>query len=130
MRLGSRKPIKSRLLGDIALAGSSPSRKDGLVVEPGDHFYPLSVAAPGSMGRTGSWRTQRPVVDVEKCIGCYLCWLYCPDNTIIMREKAGPRGQDVASIDYEYCKGCGICANVCPVNAIEMVDESKFISQS
>jgi len=78
---------------------------------------PLSKPAPGSAGKTGAWRTQRPVVDLDKCTGCLLCWLYCPEDTVIRLEN------DKVTIDYEYCKGCGICADVCPFNAIQMVPE-------
>ena len=78
---------------------------------------PLSRPAPGSVGKTGTWRTMKPGVILDKCTGCKICWLYCPENTIFMREDGKVR------IDYEYCKGCGICANVCPFDAIEMVPE-------
>ena len=108
-------------------ARASRGRAPEPVLDPRGHLYPVSMAEPGSMGRTGFWRTQRPVVDPVKCTGCYLCWLYCPEDVIEMREKAGPRGQDIPVIDYEYCKGCGVCAVACPVNAIQMVDEEQFI---
>lgn len=78
---------------------------------------PLSVPKVGSMGKTGSWRTFRPVVNYSKCKFCMLCWIYCPDGAIIRREDDSPE------IDYEYCKGCGICANECPVKAIVMLRE-------
>ncbi len=89
-----------------------------LVVEPETFFVaPLSRPAPGSVGKTGTWRTARPVVNLDKCTGCMLCWLYCPENTIF-KTSDGKVG-----IDYEYCKGCGVCANVCPFRAIDMVEE-------
>ncbi|MEB3779973.1 MAG: 4Fe-4S binding protein [Desulfurococcales archaeon] len=78
---------------------------------------PLSTPSPGASGVTGFWRTMKPVINEDKCIKCILCWLYCPEDTIIRRED------DSVYVDYEYCKGCGICADVCPVNAIEMVRE-------
>jgi 2-oxoacid:acceptor oxidoreductase delta subunit (pyruvate/2-ketoisovalerate family) len=65
--------------------------------------------------RTGAWRSERPVVDLEKCIRCDLCWIFCPDGCI-------DRTADYA-IDYGYCKGCGICAVECPRDAIRMVRE-------
>ncbi len=63
---------------------------------------------------TGSWRSVRPVLDADRCNGCNICWLYCPDGCI-------PRGVD--TIDLDYCKGCGICAEVCARNAISMERE-------
>ena len=101
----------------------------GLLAEenPAGHILPLSRGAPGSMGKTGTWRTERPIVNLEKCIGCYLCWLYCPEHVIEMVPGKGVKAREVPEIDYDYCKGCGICANVCPVKAIEMVSEEEFL---
>ncbi len=64
------------------------------------------------------WRTFKPVVDVEKCIGCKRCWVYCPENCIKIVD-----GKSV--IDYAFCKGCGICVTECPVKAVEMKSESE-----
>ncbi|MDO8692250.1 MAG: 4Fe-4S binding protein [Dehalococcoidia bacterium] len=83
-----------------------------------------AVASPsiGEAGRTGDWRTTRPVVEHGKCAAerkggntCFLCWLYCPEGVI---QRSVP-----ITIDLEYCKGCGICAEECPSKAIIMVEE-------
>jgi len=78
------------------------------------------IDEPGSSAKTktGEWRTLKPVVDKKKCIKCGLCWLYCPDACIKIKN-------DGADIDYDYCKGCGICARHCPVKAIKMVREEN-----
>ncbi len=68
--------------------------------------------------KTGSWRTQMPVVDREKCIKCGQCQLNCPDGCIFVTEEG-------AKPNYDYCKGCGICAQVCPVKCIKMETEEK-----
>jgi len=68
---------------------------------------------------TGSWRSKRPVVDKEKCINCLVCWMYCPDNSILV-EKGEMKG-----IKLTHCKGCGICAHQCPKQAIKMVEEGE-----
>ncbi len=70
--------------------------------------------------RTGAWRTtQRPVLDLQACIHCLRCWIWCPDASILLE------GERVTGVDYEHCKGCGICEQVCPpkVHAIRMVPE-------
>ncbi|MEM1508464.1 MAG: 4Fe-4S dicluster-binding protein [Thermofilaceae archaeon] len=77
----------------------------------------IACPAKGSAGKTGLWRTERPVIDRSKCLKCLVCWLYCPEAAII-RD-----GDDSVEVDYEYCKGCGICANECPVKCITMVPE-------
>jgi 2-oxoacid:acceptor oxidoreductase delta subunit (pyruvate/2-ketoisovalerate family) len=80
----------------------------GGVVRPGEAPRP----------RTGGWRTGvRPAVDLDRCIDCLLCWLYCPDTAVAVDAGA------FAGIDLEVCKGCELCAAVCPVAAIEMVPE-------
>jgi pyruvate ferredoxin oxidoreductase delta subunit len=81
----------------------------GVIDKPGNSIYIL----------TGSWRSSKPVVDLSKCIKCLICWVDCPDNSIIRLDN------DYVDIDYDHCKGCGICAQVCPTNAIEMVEEES-----
>lgn len=62
------------------------------------------------------WRSIRPVVNVETCVGCGQCYFYCPDGVISMDNGK-------AVIDYDFCKGCGICAKICKPNAIGMEAE-------
>lgn len=79
-------------------------------------IFPVSTPQKGAGGPTGTWRTYRPVYDAEKCNGCLLCWIYCPEAVISREDR---------SIDYEYCKGCGICETECPKKAIVMVREEE-----
>ncbi len=71
---------------------------------------------------TGSWRTERPVLDPERCTSCLICWIFCPDSSIIVKDGK------MIGFDLDHCKGCGICARECPpkFSAIRMVSESKF----
>ena len=66
---------------------------------------------------TGGWRSERPFRDDDKCTQCLLCWVFCPDTSVIVA------GEKVVDFDYDHCKGCGICAHECPADAIEMVPE-------
>ncbi|MDR1922640.1 MAG: 4Fe-4S binding protein [Candidatus Adiutrix sp.] len=66
--------------------------------------------------KNAGWRSVRPVLSPEKCIGCLQCCLHCPDGTI------RPEG-DAIAFDYDFCKGCGICAKSCKPGAISMTDE-------
>ena len=68
---------------------------------------------------TGNWRCRRPVLDKEMCTECSICWIYCPDASVI-------RGEDGFSFNLKYCKGCGLCEEVCPSNAISMVPELDY----
>lgn len=67
---------------------------------------------------TGEWRSQRPVLDPERCSRCGICWMYCPDNAI--HEEGGD-----FVISLTYCKGCGICAQECPQKAITIEKEER-----
>jgi pyruvate ferredoxin oxidoreductase delta subunit len=62
------------------------------------------------------WRTERPVLENEKCSGCFSCYLFCPEGVIFKKGK-------IVDIDYSFCKGCGICAKICLKKAIKMVRE-------
>lgn len=89
-----------------------------------DNISAMGTVSIGEAGKTGDWRSLRPVIDRKKCIpmvknkpACYLCWLYCPEGVI----RAGVE----VTIDLDYCKGCGICAEECPPRAISMIREDR-----
>jgi len=79
----------------------------------------LFFAEPGSTrkNKTGSWRTFRPVCDLELCTACTLCEGFCPEGIITVTKE------EKYHADMDYCKGCGLCAEVCPVGAITMERE-------
>ena len=56
------------------------------------------------------WRIEKPVFNKDYCIDCQFCWIYCPDISIISRDKK------MLGIDMDHCKGCGVCVEVCPTN--------------
>ena len=56
------------------------------------------------------WRIVKPVFNKDYCIDCQFCWIYCPDVSIISRDKK------MIGVDMDHCKGCGICVEVCPTN--------------
>ncbi len=94
-----------------------------MTVEPGDGYRDIPegglVREAGNSReyKTGGWRTERPVLDEDRCTDCFLCAVYCPDYSVEHRDE------EVVGFDLEYCKGCGICANECPVDAISMEQE-------
>ena len=77
------------------------------------------ITEPGNAVKyeTGSWRSKRPEVDKEKCTNCLTCWIFCPDNSIIVEEGK------MKGFKYSHCKGCGICAVQCPAKCIIMKEE-------
>ncbi|MGC8833907.1 MAG: 4Fe-4S binding protein [Armatimonadota bacterium] len=85
----------------------------------------LTVGAVGRPGttapnRTGDWRVLHPEFLHEKCAGCSLCAMACPEGCVTGDPKA-------KKFDYDayYCKGCGLCVAVCPVGDIRMVAETR-----
>jgi Pyruvate/2-oxoacid:ferredoxin oxidoreductase delta subunit len=48
------------------------------------------------------------------CIGCDLCFLLCPDLSIL---KTGFKDYSVSA---DFCKGCSQCATTCPRHVIDM----------
>ena len=79
------------------------------------------VTEPGNAinYKTGDWRSQKPVFDLEKCIKCGLCYIYCPEGCIRQNDE------EKFEADLYYCKGCGICAVECPKDVITMVEETE-----
>jgi len=68
--------------------------------------------ATATLRHTGSWRMERPEIELAKCKRCFLCYLYCPDAAIRLDEDNYPH------LDYDHCKGCMICSAECPTQAI------------
>ena len=69
--------------------------------------------------KTGDWRSLRPVVDKSKCIQCGVCYIFCPDMSIMKTDDG------YFEADLYYCKGCGICAFECFTGCIDMVTEEE-----
>lgn len=78
-----------------------------------DSSYVASVA---------HWRVEKPVHNVEHCINCYFCWVYCPDSSILVRDEK------MIGVDYVHCKGCGVCVDVCPTNPKSLLMFSDYES--
>ena len=68
-----------------------------------------------------SWRVIKPVYNRDICIDCQNCWVWCPDTSIISRDK------QMLGIDYDHCKGCGVCVEVCPTNPKSLLMFSEAV---
>jgi pyruvate ferredoxin oxidoreductase delta subunit len=74
---------------------------------------------------TGNWRAFRPVRGEAGCSNCLLCWLYCPDSSVLVNAEQGT----MVGFDLDHCKGCGICAAVCPVNTRAARDAQVLLAR-
>jgi len=68
--------------------------------------------ASAALRHTGSWRMERPEIELGKCKRCFLCYLYCPEAAIRLDAENYPH------VDYDHCKGCMTCVTECPTEAI------------
>ena len=68
---------------------------------------------------TGGWRSMRPVWNQDNCTSCMLCWIACPDSSIMVDDGT------MVGIDYDHCKGCGVCVHECRFNALEFIREDE-----
>lgn len=89
-------------------------------------FDPPRVAAPSiyAVGnsperKTGSWRQFRPVLDVDKCTRCWICFVRCPEAAIALDAN------DYPVVDYDECKGCLLCVHECPTHAFTAEKELR-----
>ncbi len=69
------------------------------------------------------WRIEKPIFNKDFCIDCQFCWIFCPDISIISRDKK------MLGIDMDHCKGCGICAEVCPTNPRSLIMYPEFAEE-
>ena len=83
---------------------------------------PISLGVMGSIGATGEWRILRPEISREKCNRCGMCYLYCPEGTMIFKNGRNP------VVDLTYCKGCGICIHFCPRKVLELDEFDKVVA--
>ena len=61
------------------------------------------------------------VVDTERCKGCQLCIIACPQKVIALANKVNLHGYPyVEAVNEEACVGCASCGIVCPDGCIRV----------
>jgi pyruvate ferredoxin oxidoreductase gamma subunit len=79
---------------------------------------PVISAAANSLQRNmEGWRVYRPLIDLERCTRCFICFALCPEGAIHLDAEHYP------VVDYQHCKGCLVCVTECPPTAISEVRE-------
>lgn len=54
------------------------------------------------------------IIDIEKCKGCELCSVACPQETLELSKKINKKGYRYIIKVKDNCTGCANCALVCP----------------
>ena len=80
---------------------------------------PMAWLSTRQIHTAAAWRTQRPLLDEHLCVGCMLCWEFCPEPAIVPSLE-----RLLVTLQMDACKVCGVCAAVCPAHAITMVPEA------
>jgi heterodisulfide reductase subunit A len=94
-------------------------------------FYMGTIVRQVSTGRVFGldYEIRTPMVDVQKCDGCGLCFQKCPVAGALVAGHAPRRGPYVA-IRRELCRAfddaaCTLCRDACPCGAITLSDQSE-----
>ena len=63
----------------------------------------------------------RVTIDKERCKGCELCTIACPQRVLGMSREINKKGYFPARVERgPRCIGCRMCAIMCPDVAIEI----------
>lgn len=55
------------------------------------------------------------IVNIERCKGCNLCVVACPQDVLLLNKEANIKGYNYSyMVNPDECTGCTTCALVCP----------------
>lgn len=118
----------TRTVFEAAVTIGLPQRRPAAAAAVPEPFVlprlPALAAAPSIVAQgtsalrtTEGWREYRPVIELDRCTRCFLCFALCPEGAIRLDAEHYP------VIDYAHCKGCLVCVAECPPAAIARVRE-------
>lgn len=60
------------------------------------------------------------VIDIEKCKGCELCAVACPQDALQLSREINSKGYHYIVKIEDNCTGCSNCALVCPDGVLKV----------
>jgi formate hydrogenlyase subunit 6/NADH:ubiquinone oxidoreductase subunit I len=64
--------------------------------------------------------------DLEKCVGCGMCFRVCPSETIEMIDDETKKRLKRPIFRLDRCTFCAQCEDVCPTHAILMTNNFEL----
>ncbi len=64
--------------------------------------------------------------EIEKCIGCGMCFRVCPSETIEMIDDETKKRQKRPIFRLDRCTFCAQCEDICPTHAILMTNNFEL----
>jgi 2-oxoglutarate ferredoxin oxidoreductase subunit delta len=64
-------------------------------------------------------------IDIEKCKGCELCIVACPQDALALAKDINKQGYHYALLVEDVCNGCTSCSLVCPDAVITVYREDR-----
>lgn len=64
-------------------------------------------------------------IDIEKCKGCELCVVACPQDAVALSNDINKQGYHYAVLIEDVCTGCTSCSLVCPDAVITVYREDR-----
>ena len=65
------------------------------------------------------------LIDIEKCKGCELCAVACPQDSLELSRKINTKGYHYIVKIEDNCTGCTNCAMVCPDGIIKVYRKTE-----
>jgi formate hydrogenlyase subunit 6/NADH:ubiquinone oxidoreductase subunit I len=67
----------------------------------------------------------RQTLDLEKCAGCFICSMVCPNKAIWPAEF---KGRKYPQVNLGKCCWCQLCEEYCPQGAIKLSAVSMMVT--